>query len=801
MSKIGRNDPCPCGSGKKYKRCCLYKSIKPVDFTREHRQFALGVMARFVEEKLPLEIAKSHADFYHKWRDRLEELEYDMVEISNDVWEMWSFLDYRLSDGESAIERFLKHHAADLDPAVRWYLTLLRDTAMHLYEVADLSPGVSVTLRDVLDNRRITVREKQGSRSLWKHALVAARVIARGPSGHPEMESGLLNIPDFVREQMISQLSAHYETYCSEHRGPNMTDFFKEMALFFHDAWISGILEPHMPAMQNTDGEEIVPTVSRFDILESKGLEAAFDAEKKLERTEQDQLEWLWTERDKRGKSVIMGNLVINGKRLELVCNSARRDRRGRKLVERIADGKVRHLSTTHENMEMAIRERMLSNLSNEDSATAHELPRELNEALVLEHQGKYYRQWLDEKIPALNHRTPREAAANVALFPKLLDLIGGLESFYQRCLKDGEPAYDPSWMYGELGIEDPFDVSYPPPLAHERMASMTPGLGDLCKTVAKHLRRQPDFDDASTLLTTDAIGANMEIQRFLRSEQSKNALKGEDSLSRHIVYMTNFELHLRKTFWVDKSLVFMLAKTDLEVPGGDLRMPFGCFALAFTDRHTLSLGERFLSTTSRCPISGHYLKTVTVYVTEKNSGQTRELCLTFAFDALGADPPHLFRRHIELHETAPIKLLPDETPQQYEIEGVDIQEMNPLRGLLHVAVSAILYATSAGAEPQTRRRPFDARSGALSPVPEPVVFSGEEVFFLPGAIEISRLSHFQELDRIPSGRTILHRFMVRGHWRRAASNWKDQRMRWIAPFWKGPDIATIIERAYKLKP
>ena len=25
--KIGRNDPCPCGSGKKYKNCCLRKSI------------------------------------------------------------------------------------------------------------------------------------------------------------------------------------------------------------------------------------------------------------------------------------------------------------------------------------------------------------------------------------------------------------------------------------------------------------------------------------------------------------------------------------------------------------------------------------------------------------------------------------------------------------------------------------------------------------------------------------------------------------------------------------------------------
>lgn len=24
MPKAGRNDPCPCGSGKKYKKCCLH---------------------------------------------------------------------------------------------------------------------------------------------------------------------------------------------------------------------------------------------------------------------------------------------------------------------------------------------------------------------------------------------------------------------------------------------------------------------------------------------------------------------------------------------------------------------------------------------------------------------------------------------------------------------------------------------------------------------------------------------------------------------------------------------------------
>ncbi len=27
--KIGRNDPCPCGSGKKYKQCCINKPKAP----------------------------------------------------------------------------------------------------------------------------------------------------------------------------------------------------------------------------------------------------------------------------------------------------------------------------------------------------------------------------------------------------------------------------------------------------------------------------------------------------------------------------------------------------------------------------------------------------------------------------------------------------------------------------------------------------------------------------------------------------------------------------------------------------
>jgi hypothetical protein len=75
-----------------------------------------------------------------------------------------------------------------------------------------------------------------------------------------------------------------------------------------------------------------------------------------------------------------------------------------------------------------------------------------------------------------------------------------------------------------------------------------------------------------------------------------------------------------------------------------------------------------------------------------------------------------------------------------------------------------------------------------------------EEVLFLPGHIDIRQTRRLAEVEASPNGRELLHRFMVRGHWRRANPSWKDPRPRWIEPYWKGPDLATILERQYRLR-
>jgi tetratricopeptide (TPR) repeat protein len=61
MIKTGRNDPCPCGSGKKYKRCCLEK----------HEAAARALSAATLRPTIPDEIANTIAQFDDKTGDEL----------------------------------------------------------------------------------------------------------------------------------------------------------------------------------------------------------------------------------------------------------------------------------------------------------------------------------------------------------------------------------------------------------------------------------------------------------------------------------------------------------------------------------------------------------------------------------------------------------------------------------------------------------------------------------------------------------------------------------------------------------
>ena len=259
---------------------------------------------------------------------------------------------------------------------------------------------------------------------------------------------------------------------------------------------------------------------------------------------------------------------------------------------------------------------------------------------------------------------------------------------------------------------------------------------------------------------------------------------------------MVNLDLHRRKIFWVDAALSYMLECTDVDLAGRDLRTPFPSFALVFTDRHALSLGERLLSRSSDDPLRGQILRVATAYVTQRHRGDRRVLEIVFAFDALGADLPSLIRHEVPADGDASVRAFLESVAPGVVIDGAP-RVTSPERRLLRLALNAILYATSAGVTAEIRpavpREP-SKRASVMAP-------TSDSVFFLPGKIDIRRVRQLQELERSPTGLGLLSRFMVRGHWRRPGKNWDDQRLRWIEPYWKGPELAAVIEKAYRLRP
>lgn len=64
---VGRNDPCPCGSGKKYKCCCFLKRETPVPETSTaHRELILEYVSRRTEIEAAVQALEKHRRKFEK---------------------------------------------------------------------------------------------------------------------------------------------------------------------------------------------------------------------------------------------------------------------------------------------------------------------------------------------------------------------------------------------------------------------------------------------------------------------------------------------------------------------------------------------------------------------------------------------------------------------------------------------------------------------------------------------------------------------------------------------------------------
>ena len=294
--------------------------------------------------------------------------------------------------------------------------------------------------------------------------------------------------------------------------------------------------------------------------------------------------------------------------------------------------------------------------------------------------------------------------------------------------------------------------------------------------------------------------GFDLRMQRLTGDRFDPDTTNAELRQLEDIIWLlVNFDLHLRKVFKVDEALSWALGTTSLEGElGADLRLPFACFVLVFTDRYALGLAERTLARNRHGSVSGKLLRVLTAHVTElRLPGPRRALRISFLADARSGSRPELFGCTLVLEPDAKlVDILAEAAPGEDDAELSPLFACVPQRHLLHLVMNAILHATSV--HPASETPP--AAPGGLRFPPSGRLVS-DEVWYLQGDIEISLLRTIQQARLGSIDREQIHRCMVRGYRRRANPDWKDQSVRWIKPHWRGPSEASIIERPYRLIP
>jgi hypothetical protein len=269
----------------------------------------------------------------------------------------------------------------------------------------------------------------------------------------------------------------------------------------------------------------------------------------------------------------------------------------------------------------------------------------------------------------------------------------------------------------------------------------------------------------------------------------------------------------------VEEQLAWMLAHTRLDISGSVLRLPYPSCAFVFTDGHALELGAELMKLA--CPVRPWQaergpqpapLRVVTAYLREtRQDDVTTSLDADLVLDRLDDKLPLLVSRRLSAFSADNLDTILESHRRDAEERALDpAVSSQALQSLLHLVINAVLYATSAECERRelaprrdTTRSPRRERKATASSM-----LTGETVFFLPGKLQISQITtdsdHGSEppsSDRSPiTGREILKRFPVRGHWRRPSESWKDQRIRWVRPHFRGPSMAAVIERQYRLK-
>lgn len=436
--KPGRNEPCPCGSGRKYKHCCwsTAQAIAPEDLTWRRARRALESIGHDLTSEALRCFGEVGIDgAWEEFHLVGAELPFDPQSHNMPMFMSWFLYHWLPGAGvgsetpadtreHTAAQAFLLRAGSRIDPIARRYIEAACNSPFGFYEVVACRPGHGFRLSDVLLGSEVEVIEHSASNQAQIGDIMFAKLVSVDGITLVEGIGPALIPPQFkpelieLRNALAAQSHASGVQLLHDH-----SDEIREQYLVMADA----ILNPQLPELRNTDDDPLQMHTLIFDL---DAPQAAFEALKDLSAGfDEPQIERdatgafigariSWTRKGNKTQkdwdNTILGSIRIKGQRLTAEVNSSKRAAKLTKLIaQRLGDSARAKpsvvqsvqsaLTRTPTSQEAAARKR------HQDQQAVFAAQPEV-QAAVREHLRKHYRSWIDQKIPALGNRTPRAA-------------------------------------------------------------------------------------------------------------------------------------------------------------------------------------------------------------------------------------------------------------------------------------------------------------------------------------------------------------------------------------------------------
>jgi hypothetical protein len=297
-AEVGRNDPCPCGSGRKYKKCCGKgepAALGPKE-PSHRRGSSRGSENEKEKEDLRGPDARFHeqlyAELYRLARNSMTRREQEEALVRyfgpdfrgkgiQDVhpkmepaWAPttffeWLVFDYRRRSGRTLSEEYLERKGWTLDARSRALLEGAMGTCMSLYRVEEVRPEEGLTLRDLFRGGTVEVLERLGTRELVRWDILAARI--QEMDGGPRFTGGLIHLEAQAKDNLLLVLENGYVRYRVAHPGADRAEFLKERGDLFYQMG-RALADRPRPSLVTSEGDPLVFCRARYRVEETEGL-------------------------------------------------------------------------------------------------------------------------------------------------------------------------------------------------------------------------------------------------------------------------------------------------------------------------------------------------------------------------------------------------------------------------------------------------------------------------------------------------------------------------------------------------